>query len=110
MHLSVENQQLSGSDLNIVDTGELVPPRWLRFDYDAETAAVQIEHPASYFTIEDNGRCRIPVTSPLTPIYFSQYIFDHFYYAERVNLPTRSNIRPLSIRDSHLAEIHVVIP
>ena len=108
--LSFENERLGENDLNMVDTGESVPPTWFRFDYDAGTAAKQLAHPASHFTIGDNERCRIPVTSPLTPTQFFQFVFEHFYDAKGVNLPIQRNTYPSSIRDTDLAETHMVFP
>ncbi|MCO6546559.1 MAG: DUF2290 domain-containing protein [Gilliamella sp.] len=53
-------------------------PAAFRFDYDA-SAAKDIIHPASHFTLGQFENCRIPVYSPLTPFEFMDFVIRNFY-------------------------------
>jgi hypothetical protein len=50
----------------------------LRFDFDRE-AFIEIDHPMSHFTIGQYRNCRIPVTGPLSPFMFVNFILKSFY-------------------------------
>lgn len=52
----------------------------LRFDFDcSEEVSSPIKHPRSHMTLGQYARCRIPVTSPLTPYWFISFILRNFY-------------------------------
>jgi hypothetical protein len=52
----------------------------LRFDYDCRDGVpIPIVHPHSHLTIGQYSRCRIPVTAPLTPLAFTDFILRNFY-------------------------------
>lgn len=57
----------------------------IRFDYNASKEIFcEIEHPYSHATLGEFDFCRIPVSSPLTPSIFINFILRHFYnYAFR---------------------------
>ena len=57
----------------------------IRFDYNNnETKFREIEHPYSHATLGEYEYCRIPVSSPLTPSIFINFILRNFYnYAFR---------------------------
>jgi hypothetical protein len=50
----------------------------LRFDFDRE-AFVELDHPMSHMTIGQYRNCRIPVTGPLSPYMFVNFILRAFY-------------------------------
>lgn len=50
----------------------------LRFDFDRE-AFVEMDHPMSHLTIGQYRNCRIPVTGPLNPFMFVNFILRAFY-------------------------------
>ncbi len=87
----------------------------LRFDYDAsEDLHRLIMHPKSHLTLGQYSNCRIPVSSPLTPIQFVDFILRNFYYTAYkkllVKLPTARATFPESILPEERSVIHVVIP
>jgi hypothetical protein len=50
----------------------------LRFDFD-RAAFVEFDHPMSHLTIGQYRNCRIPVTGPLSPYMFVNFILRAFY-------------------------------
>lgn len=50
----------------------------LRFDFD-RGAFIEGDHPMSHLTIGQYKNCRIPVSAPLTPYYFMNFILRAFY-------------------------------
>ncbi|MEK4974711.1 DUF2290 domain-containing protein [Niallia sp. FSL R7-0648] len=51
----------------------------IRFDFDNDEA-IEVIHPASHLTLGQYKNCRIPVSSPLTPFQFTDFILRHFYF------------------------------
>lgn len=92
-----------------------IVPFPLRFDYDSRTTVFrEIEHPKSHLTLGQYENCRIPVTSPLTPCLFMDFIVRNFYhtafhrYADR--LPRYDETFAESILISERGLIHIKIP
>ena len=53
----------------------------VRFDYDARDGVVIDEmHPAAHLTLGQYKHCRIPVSAPVTPAVFVDFIVRHFYW------------------------------
>jgi hypothetical protein len=50
----------------------------IRFDYDPKSS-IKIEHPSSHLTIGQYKNCRIPVSLPITPNIFIDFILRNFY-------------------------------
>jgi hypothetical protein len=50
----------------------------IRFDYDPSNFEA-IEHPCSHLTIGQYKNCRIPLSAPLTPVIFIEFILRNFY-------------------------------
>jgi hypothetical protein len=50
----------------------------VRFDFDRE-AFVDYDHPMSHLTLGQYKNCRIPVTGPLSPFVFMNFILRAFY-------------------------------
>ena len=87
----------------------------IRFDYEAsERMFRQLEHPKSHMTLGQYEHCRIPVTAPVTPYRFIEFIVRNFYhtgfrkYADR--LPVFGNSFPESISESERNVLHVAVP
>ena len=87
----------------------------IRFDYDAsESVHVDLEHPKSHLTLGQYVNCRIPVTAPLTPIQFMDFILRNFYdtdskkYAD--GLPGSSVKLNESISSTERGVIHIGVP
>ena len=57
-----------------------IVPFPIRFDYDAsDEKHREIEHPKSHLTLGQYKNCRIPVSSPLMPYQFIDFILRNFY-------------------------------
>ena len=55
----------------------------IRFDYNArDDTHKEITHPKSHLTLGQYQSCRIPVTAPLTPEHFMDFILRNFYYPD----------------------------
>ena len=87
----------------------------LRFDFDASGDFHRVlTHPKSHLTLGQYRNCRIPVSAPLTPLQFIDFVLRNFYqtayqiYAAK--LPTASARFPDSILLEERGVVHVVIP
>lgn len=92
-----------------------VDPISIRFDYDhSDSRHQEVWHPKSHLTIGNYEDCRVPVSSPLTPFTFMQFILRNFYstsandFASR--LPNPRAAFPRSISRKEEAVLHVVVP
>lgn len=93
-----------------------IVPFPVRFDFNAKVELHQeIVHPKTHLTLGQYKYCRIPVSSPLTPHRFVDFILRSFYhtssdrYAE--NLPTeRIETFRESITDRERSVLHVNVP
>lgn len=64
--------------LDIVGSQATTTP--IRFDYDARDGAPrELVHPASHLTIGQYQHCRIPVSGPVSPGHFVDFVIRHFY-------------------------------
>ena len=92
-----------------------IVPIPFRFDYNSQdTLEPARPHPKCHFTLGQYGNCRIPVTAPITPLKFADFVFRNFYntafekYAE--DLPKDSGSFEESIRPPERAILHIAIP
>ncbi|MBX5460941.1 MAG: DUF2290 domain-containing protein [Steroidobacteraceae bacterium] len=85
----------------------------LRFDFD-EGAAKDVEHPRCHLTLGDIKSCRIPVSAPLTPRWFIEFVLHNFYQTEKhdfvTRLPDHRFCFPRSLTDNEARLIHVIVP
>lgn len=92
-----------------------IVPFPLRFDFDArEGVHVDAVHPKSHLTLGDVKGCRIPVSAPVTPRWFVEFILRNFYQTDKHDfiggLP-RHKIKFLkSITANEVSLMHMVIP
>ncbi len=92
-----------------------IVPAPMRFDYDARNHPSQeLDHPKSHMTVGQYKNCRIPVSAPITPSRFVDFILRNFYhtaFARYANdLPAHSETFADSILPSERNMVHVVIP
>lgn len=92
-----------------------IVPFPLRFDFDArEGVHVDTVHPKSHLTLGDVKDCRIPVSAPVTPRWFVEFILRNFYQTERhdfiSDLPKHEIRFPASITQNEMGLMHMVIP
>ena len=87
----------------------------IRFDYDARSDIhVKLEHPRSHLTLGQYTNCRIPVTAPMTPFWFIDFILRNFYhtaftkYADE--LPSCSGSFAESILPEERGVVHISVP
>ena len=86
----------------------------VRFDCDAHEEQQEFVHPKSHLTLGQYENCRIPVTAPVTPFWFVDFILRNFYhtafqrYAD--GLPDRGDAFAESILPTERDVIHVVVP
>lgn len=92
-----------------------IVPFPLRYDYDArEGIYKELDHPKSHLTLGQYANCRIPVTAPVPPFWFLDFILRNFYhtafhrYAEQ--LPSRGEPFEESILPAERGVVHVVVP
>lgn len=92
-----------------------IVPFPFRFDFDARDGIfAELVHPKCHLTLGQYEDCRIPVTAPLTPRWFIDFVLRNFYhtafdqYAER--LPRHSALFGTSILSAEREVIHVVTP
>ena len=87
----------------------------LRFDYDASEELHEVlNHPKAHLTLGQYGNCRIPVTAPLTPLQFIDFLLRNFYHTVHRNyaakLPKASARFPDSIASEERRVVHIVAP
>ena len=87
----------------------------VRFDYDARSGVhVKLEHPKSHLTLGQYRNCRIPVTAPMTPLWFIDFVLRNFYhtafarYAD--DLPSCDGSFAESILPDERRIVHIAIP
>lgn len=90
-----------------------IVPFPLRFDFD-KTAARDVVHPMCHLTLGDVKGCRIPVSAPLTPRWFIDFVLRNFYLTDKYDfiskLPTHKLNFDLTITANERHLIHIVIP
>jgi len=97
-----------------INMRNVVPFPW-RFDYDTRDENFsEIVHPKSHLTLGQYPNCRIPLTSPMTPVRFLDFVIRNFYdgaqsrYLE--HLPRDNCSFGESIFESERKLIHIVVP
>lgn len=90
-----------------------IVPFPLRFDFD-ESKAEDIRHPACHLTLGDVRGCRIPVSAPLTPRWFIEFIIRNFYNTDSHDLtdgmPPHRHHFEQTIAEPERELIHIAIP
>jgi hypothetical protein len=92
-----------------------IVPFPLRFDFDERDGVHKdVTHPKSHLTLGDVKDCRLPVTSPLTPRWFVEFILRNFYQTKRHDfvgsLPKHHLHLEPSISRNERDLIHLAIP
>lgn len=92
-----------------------VDPICVRFDYDqSDNRHKEVRHPKSHLTIGGYEHCRVPVSSPLTPLAFVEFVLRSFYDTATGDfasgLPSSRAAFPRSISAEEKTVLHVVVP
>ena len=93
-----------------------VVPFPLRYDYDARAGRHrELHHPRSHLTLGQYEQCRIPVTAPVAPHWFVDFVLRNFYhtpsrqYADE--MPSSGGWRfDESITTAERRLVHVAVP
>ena len=92
-----------------------VVPFPIRFDYDGRAGRhEELLHPKSHLTLGQYEDCRIPVTAPVSPYWFIDFILRNFYntadrqYAE--DLPSQRDAFEESILPAERGIVHIAVP
>ena len=92
-----------------------IVPVPLRFDYDIRDASYrELFHPKSHLSLGEYPNCRIPVTSPITPVRFVDFILRNFYDTESNRyveyLPSNDCSFAKSIFPAECDVLHITVP
>lgn len=92
-----------------------IVPFPVRFDYDSRDSHQQkLVHPKSHLTLGQYEHCRIPVTAPMMPGRFIDFILRNFYHTASVRyadrLPAHSGSFAESILPAERDVVHMVVP
>ena len=92
-----------------------IVPFPVRFDYDARDDSYQeLRHPKSHLSLGQYENCRIPVTAPMTPFWFIDFILRNFYdttkkrYTDKLSAPGSSFPESIFPRERNI--VHISIP
>lgn len=90
-----------------------IVPFPLRFDFD-KVAAQNVDHPHCHLTLGDIKGCRIPVSAPLTPRWFIEFVLRNFYQTDEYDfvcwLPTHRLSFADTITQDECRLIHMIVP
>ncbi len=92
-----------------------IVPFPLRFDFDASEGVYRDSvHPKSHLTLGDAKGCRIPVTAPVTPRWFVEFILRNFYQTDKYDtisgLPIHRIFFEETITMGERKMMHMVVP
>ena len=92
-----------------------IVPFPVHFDYNARDSLHQeLVHPKSHLTLGQYEDCRIPVTAPMTPLWFIDFILRNFYNTEDERytdgLFAQSGAFAESIHPDERGVVHMVVP
>lgn len=87
----------------------------LRFDFDdRDGIPIDVLHPRSHVSLGDVKGCRIPVTAPLTPRWFVEFVLRNFYQTNKFDfvssLPVHRIQFESTITTNERKLIHISIP
>ncbi len=92
-----------------------VVPFPVRFDYDARDGYYrELVHPKSHLSLGQYENCRIPVTAPMTPFWFIDFILRNFYdtaeerYTDKLSAQGSSFAE--SIFPTERSIVHIAVP
>lgn len=88
-----------------------VVPFPVRFDYDSRVDRQDAMHPLSHLTLGQYRKCRIPVTAPVTPRRFIDFLLRNFYHTEYADgLAASTWSFAETIRRDERGVAHLVVP
>lgn len=104
-----------GDELHADIVAKNVVPFPFRYDYDARDGRYQdVTHARSHLTLGQYENCRIPVSAPVTPHWFIDFLLRNFYdtpirrYADEISPTGDSFDESITSAERHV--VHVVIP
>jgi hypothetical protein len=100
-------------------TSKNIAPCLIRFDFDTRDNVHKIiSHPKSHLTLGQYTSCRIPVSHPISPFHFIEFIIRNFYSSDslenRLNSSILHGIGNINFNKSMVSEeekiIHMQVP
>lgn len=86
----------------------------IRFDYNSDAERfVEVHHPYSHLTLGQYENCRIPVSSPLSPLTFGGFILRSFYntayrkYSDEIPVAVQRYAMTITAKEQEI--VHVVL-
>ena len=91
-----------------------IVPFPVRFDYDVQEYHQELAHPKSHLTLGQYQNCRIPLTAPMMPFRFIDFLLRNFYHTAFVRqadgFPVQDGSFAESIRPDERSVVHLVVP
>ncbi len=81
-----------------------VLPVVVRADYNNCETDSNTHHPYSHVTLGEYKNCRIPVNRPITPLQFTKFIMEHFYYVPSSEMKFDFSLKGVIAFNEHIAE------
>jgi len=96
-------------------TSRNIVPFLLRFDHDSrEDNYEELAHPKSHLSLGQYPNCRIPMTSPMTPVRFLDFVLRNFYDTRQRchadDLPQNEFSFTESIFSAERDIVHIAVP
>lgn len=83
----------------------------VRFDFNADRIASKSPHPESHLTLGQFRNCRIPVSAPVSPLVFVDFVLRSFYSISIADtLPKNGIFFDQTIAPADTETLHVVVP
>lgn len=99
--------------LGVIDANAVPFP--IRFDYERfDDRHVILDHPKSHLTLGQYKNCRIPVSAPISPRWFVDFVMRNFYHREfkrmANKMPSCASVFEESIVRSEVGIVHMRVP
>lgn len=83
----------------------------VRFDFSADRIESKVPHPVSHLSLGQFRNCRIPVSAPVSPLIFADFVLRNFYSISMADtLPKNGIFFDQTIAPSDTEALHVVVP
>lgn len=83
----------------------------VRFDYGTDTVESEPAHPNSHLSLGQFENCRIPVSAPVPPLVFADFVLRNFYKVEIADgLPKNGIFFDQTIVPKETEIVHFIIP
>ena len=99
-----DNSSFGSAEKNVV-------PIPVRFDFSTDRIKAKWPHPQSHLNLGQFTNCRIPVSAPVSPLVFADFVLRSFYSISIADtLPKNGIFFDQTIAPSDTDTLHVVVP